>query len=82
MRLTPIVQVKKQYEILRIILNISDDFQKAIEKNVLMDDLIKMKSLEHVARLKNVPNKDIEKKFTKTEKEIDKELSKLISGGN
>jgi V/A-type H+-transporting ATPase subunit A len=73
---------KKQYEILRIILKVSDDFQKAIEKNILMDDIIKMKSLENVARLKTVPNKEFEKKFSETEKEIDKELSKLISGGN
>mgnify|MGYP003565661918 CR=1 FL=1 len=47
-----------------------------------MDDIIKMKSLENVARLKTVPNKDFEKRFSETEKEIDKELSKLISGGN
>jgi V/A-type H+-transporting ATPase subunit A len=73
---------KKQYDILRIILKVSNEFQKAIEKNVLIDDIIKMKSLEYVARLKNVPIKEIEKKFTEAEKEIDKEFSNLTSEGD
>jgi len=73
---------KKQYEILRIILKVSDEFQRAIEKNVLMDDIMKMESLENVARLKNVPNEEFEKRFAEAEKAIDNELSKLIAGGN
>ena len=73
---------KKQYEILRIILKVSDDIQKAVEKNVLMDDIMKMKSLENIARLKNVPNEEFEKRFAEAEKAIDNELSKLVSGGN
>ena len=72
---------KKQYEILRIILKFSDEIQKAIEKNVHMDDIISMKSLEQIARMKTVPNKDFEKKFVEIENDLDKELTKLISGG-
>ncbi len=72
---------KKQYEILRIILKFSDEIQKAIEKNVHMNDIISMKSLEQIARMKTVSNKDFEKKFIEIENGIDKELTKLISGG-
>jgi V/A-type H+-transporting ATPase subunit A len=72
---------KKQYEILRIILKVSDEIQKAIEKNVHIDDIISMKSLEQIARMKTVSNKDFEKRFSEAEKEIEKELSKIIARG-
>jgi V/A-type H+-transporting ATPase subunit A len=73
---------KKQYEILRIILKFSDEIQKAIEKNVHIDDIISMKSLEQIARMKTVSNKDFEKKFAEAEKDIEKEFSKIIAGGS
>lgn len=73
---------KKQYEILRIILKFSDEIQKAIEKNVHIDKIISMKSLEQIARMKTVPNKDFEKKFAEAEKDIEKEFSKIITGGS
>ncbi len=72
---------KKQYEMLRLILKFSDQLQDAVSKNVHMDDIIKMKAHENLARMKTVPNKQFEKKFQEIEKEIDKEFISLIKGG-
>jgi len=72
---------KKQYEMLRLILKFFDQVQDAVSKNVHMDDIIKMKAHENLARMKTVPNKQFEKKFQEMEKEIDKEFISLIKGG-
>jgi V/A-type H+-transporting ATPase subunit A len=72
---------KKQYEMLRIMLKFSDMMQQAVEKNVLMDDIIKMKANEHIARMKTVSNKEFPKRFQTMEKELEKELESLIKGG-
>jgi V/A-type H+-transporting ATPase subunit A len=72
----------KQYEMLRIILRFSDEIQNAVNKNVLMDDIIKMKTLENIARMKTVKNKEFPKKFKDTETQMEKEISSLIKGGN
>jgi V/A-type H+-transporting ATPase subunit A len=69
---------KKQYEMLRIMLKFSDLIQNAVEKNVLMDDVFKMKSREGIARMKTVSNKDYKKRFSETEKQIENELEILI----
>ncbi|UCB58594.1 MAG: ATP synthase subunit A [Thermoplasmatales archaeon] len=71
----------KQYEMLRIMLKYSDRIMEAIEKNVLVDDIISMKSREHLARMKTVPNKTFEKRFSEMEKELDKEIDDLIKKG-
>jgi V/A-type H+-transporting ATPase subunit A len=73
---------KKQYEMLRLILKFSDKIQEAVEKNVHMDDIFAMKSHEHIARMKNVPNKEFEKRFLAMENELDKELESLAKGGS
>jgi vacuolar-type H+-ATPase catalytic subunit A/Vma1 len=66
---------------LRIMLKFSDKILDAVQKNVLVDDIISMKSREHLARMKTVPNKTFEKRFSEMEKELDKELDALIKGG-
>ena len=43
-----------------------------------MDDILKMKTRESLARMGTVPNKTFDKKFTEIEKELDKEISSLI----
>lgn len=73
---------KKQYEMLRLILKFSDKIQEAVEKNVHMDDIFAMKSREHIARMKNVPNKEFEKRFLAMENELDKELESLVKEGS
>jgi len=73
---------KKQYEMLRIMLKFNDMMLDAIEKNVHIDDIVNMKSREHLARMKTVPNKQFDKRFKEMENEFDKELSALIKGGS
>ena len=72
---------KKQYEMLRLILKFSDKVQDAVSKNVLIDDIIKMKTTENLARMKTVSNKQFEKQYKDLEKEFDKEFEMLIKGG-
>jgi V/A-type H+-transporting ATPase subunit A len=73
---------KKQYDMLRIILKFSDRVDEAIKNNVHMDDILGLKSREHIARLKTIPNKDFDKKFKENEKELDNEIYALIKGGS
>ena len=72
---------KKQYEMLRIMLKYSDMILDAINKNVLIDDIINMKSREHIARMKTVSNKDYEKRFKEMENELEKDIANLIKKG-
>jgi V/A-type H+-transporting ATPase subunit A len=69
---------KKQYEMLRLMLKFSDRLQEAVSKNVHMDDIIKIKTRENLARSGKVPNKDFEKRFKQIEQELDKEIDALI----
>ena len=64
----------KQYEMLRLILRFNDLIMNAVENNVLIDNIIDMKSRENLARMKNVSNKEFEKKFKDTENELEKEI--------
>jgi len=72
---------KKQYEMLRLILKFSDQIQDAVGKNVHIDDIVKMKAHAIIARMKTTHNKQFDKNFQQTEKEIDKEVTNLIKGG-
>ena len=71
---------KKQYEMLRIILDFVDKMMRAIEKGIHIDDVLKMKSRELIARMKIVENEKFEKEFKKIEKEIDREFETLMGG--
>lgn len=73
---------KKQYEMLRLILKFSDKIQEAVEKNVNMDNIFTMKSLEDLARMKTISNKEFEKRFKIIDKEIDKEFESIIKGAS
>jgi V/A-type H+/Na+-transporting ATPase subunit A len=72
---------KKQYEMIRLMLKFNDLVMDAVSKNVHIDDVISMKSRENLARMKNVSNKEFEKQFAETEKELEKEIQILIKGG-
>ncbi len=71
---------KKQFEMLRLMLQFSDKILDAAGKNVQMDDLIGLKSKEALARLGKVPNDEYEKTFKKIEQEFEKEIEALIKG--
>jgi V/A-type H+-transporting ATPase subunit A len=72
---------KKQYEMIRLMLKFNDMILDAVEKNVHIDDIIKMKSRENFARIKTISNKQFEKQFKEIENEMEKEISSLIKGG-
>jgi len=71
----------KQYEMLRMILKFSDLIQDAVTKNVLMDNILDMKTREGLARMKTTSNKDYAKKFKDLENDLEKEIETLIKGG-
>jgi len=73
---------KKQYGMLRLMIKFSDLINEAASKNVQMDDIIKMKSREHLARMKTVPNEEYEVRFGEIEKEMEKEIDHLIKEVN
>ena len=71
---------KKQYEMLRIILDFSDRMMDAIKKGVHIEDITKLKGIEAIARMATVPNDRFEEEFKKIEKSIEKEMSSLLRG--
>ncbi len=71
---------KKQYEMLRIILDFSDRMMDAIKKGVHIEDITKLKGMEAIARMATVPNDRFEEEFKKIEKSIEKEMSSLLRG--
>jgi V/A-type H+-transporting ATPase subunit A len=73
---------KKQYEMLRLILKFARKIDEAAAKHVLMDDVFSMKSREHLARMKTIPNEEFEKRFKDFEKEMDQEITALIKEAN
>ncbi|HID26003.1 MAG TPA: V-type ATP synthase subunit A, partial [Thermoplasmata archaeon] len=69
---------KKQYEMLRIMLGFSDKILDAVEKGVHIDDIVKLKSMEMVARMATIPNDRFENEFKKIESQIEKEMGSLL----
>jgi len=72
--------VKKQYEMLRLMLRFSDKILEAADKNVHIDDIIALPSVELLARIGKVPNEEFEKRFKKIEQDLDKEIDSLVRG--
>ncbi len=69
---------KKQYSMLRLMLTFSDKILDAVEKGVHIDDIIAMKTRESLARMGTVPNKEFEGRFAEIEKDLEKEIDKLV----
>lgn len=69
---------KKQYDMLRVMSKYSQRIQEAVEKHVHIDNIIKMKAREQLARMGTIPNEESEKKIQTIEKELDKEIDDLI----
>jgi V/A-type H+/Na+-transporting ATPase subunit A len=69
---------KKQFEMLRLMLEFSYKLLYAVGKNVSMDDIIALKSKESLARLGTVPNQQFEKVFKKVEQDFEAEIESLI----
>lgn len=69
---------KKQYEMLRIMSKFSDKIQHAVENHVHIDDIIKMKSRELIARMGTTPNDEFEQRFKQIEQTMEEEIETLI----
>lgn len=69
---------KKQYEMLRIMNVYAEKILDAVDKHVHIDDIIKMKSREQIARMATVSNEKFEQEFKKIEKQLDTEIESLI----
>ena len=69
---------KKQYEMLRIMNVYAEKILDAVDKHVHIDDIIKMKSREQIARMATISNETFEQEFKKIEKQLDTEIESLI----
>jgi len=69
---------KKQFEMLRLMSKFTELTQDAVSKGIRIDDIMVMKSREHLARMNIVPNKEFEKQFKTVEQGLEKEIDTLI----
>ncbi|HHF09739.1 MAG TPA: V-type ATP synthase subunit A [Methanomicrobia archaeon] len=69
---------KKQVWMLRICLMFYEKLLNVID-SIEFEDVAKMKVKEEIARMKIVPEEEVDKKFTKIEKDIAEEIEKLRS---
>ena len=69
---------KKQYEMLRIMGKYADHIQDAVSNHVNIEDLLKMKSREQIARMGTIPNGEYEQKYKNIESQLEKEIKQLI----
>ena len=69
---------KKQYEMLRIMDVYADIILDAVEKHVHIDDIIKMKSREQIARMATISNEEFEHRFKEIEQHLHDEINILI----
>ncbi len=69
---------KKQYGMLQLMSKYADRIQEAVERHVQIDDILKMKTREDIARMGKVSNTEFEKRYRVIEKEMDKEIDSLI----
>jgi len=72
----------KQYEMLRIMSLYADEINKAVTQHVHIDDLIKMKSREQIARMGTIPNESFQKRFETIENDMKKEIKALVEKVN
>jgi V/A-type H+-transporting ATPase subunit A len=68
---------KKQYEMMRIMLDYYDKIDRALDEGILMERLKEMKCRESIGRMATVPNESFEAPFKKIEDNITKEIASL-----
>lgn len=69
---------KKQYEMLRIMEVYANIILDAVENHVHIDDIIKMKSREQIARMATISNEEFEQRFKEIEQQLHDEIDMLI----
>ncbi|RLF49962.1 MAG: ATP synthase subunit A [Thermoplasmata archaeon] len=69
---------KKQYEMLKIMLEYYHEIKKAMAKGVSIDKIRALKCRERIARMATVPNDRYEEEFARIREEMEKEISVLM----
>ncbi len=70
--------MKKQYLMLDTILDFSKKTTAALEKGVRVDSIMSIKSRARIARMKEVPDKDVEKEAGEIKRGVGEELDALV----
>lgn len=68
---------KKQYEMMRIMLDFYDKISLAVARGVKIEDIKKLSCRESIARMATVPNKTFEEEFKKIEELMEKQINSL-----
>lgn len=71
--------LKKQYFMLKLILEFKNRAQKAIESGADIDDITAIPAIERIGRIKNVDEKLFDAEFDSIIKDIDAQLDKLTT---
>jgi len=71
--------IKKQYLMLKTVLSYYDVSLEALKKEISLDSLISLSVREDIAKMKYVPEEDIEKEREKINRKLKKEADELIN---
>jgi V/A-type H+-transporting ATPase subunit A len=74
--------LKKQYNMLKLIMSWYDQALAALNKHVMLDKLIDMPIREQIGRAKSIPEAEEENKFAELNKELDKAFNDLTEEGD
>lgn len=71
--------IKKQYLMLKVVLNYYDECITALKKDVALKDLTSLPVREDIAKAKYIPDKEIEKEIEKINQKLGVEVKELIT---
>ncbi|WP_456466802.1 ATP synthase subunit A [Methanopyrus sp.] len=69
---------EKQYEMLKTILHFRDLAEEALDKGVSIDDILEMKVIDDIARMKEIPNEEAVDEIRKIRERMEEEFNELI----
>ncbi len=71
--------IKKQYLMLKVVLNYYDECLTALKKGVVLKDLTSLPVREDIAKVKYIPDKEVEREMEKINQKLKAEVSELIT---
>jgi len=71
--------IKKQYLMLKIILSYYDISMEALKKEISLNDLISLSVREEIAKMKYIPEENIEKETERISSKLKKEVDELMT---
>ena len=69
---------EKQYEMLKTILHFRDLAEEALDEGVSIDDILEMKVIDDIARMKEIPNEEAVDEIRKIRERMEEEFNELI----